>query len=311
MRALAATLALLTAFWGDVSAFAQKSDTGGNVKLNTVCEKRVRNGCSVELSIEGLITQETARSFSSLLELEQKRSGANLRPVLTIQSTGGDLNAAIAIGRDLRKRAGIVISNGPCHSACVFAAMGGVERSLAGIGLHRPYFANSEANVFADADARYKKMTRLITDYLFEMNISEDLLRLMFSVPPGEMRLLPLQDARRIGLNGIDPAFDEFRTGQEAAQYEISSAELRRRHAALDTQCGREEDMRSVADLRKREECKKTSRERVLWGFSEETFARLSRSVSDHCTGTAPESPERLQCTRTLAKAIKLEPRGP
>jgi hypothetical protein len=187
----------------------------------------------------------------------------------------------------------------------VFAAMGAVERNIAGIGLHRPYFAQSEANAFTEADLRYKRMLRRIAEYLAEMNIAEDLLRLMVAIPPGEMRLLTVVDARRIGLNGIDPAFDEFRIGQEAAQYGVSSAELRRRHGSLDAQCGREEAIRSLADMRKRDECRAALRERVLWNFDEETFARLKQSTADRCHTTAPDSQERRACVRKLAEAIR------
>ncbi|MDB5641458.1 MAG: hypothetical protein JWN07_775 [Hyphomicrobiales bacterium] len=303
MRALLAFLVIALA-WAN-AASAQMPGAPGNVKLNEICETRGRPGCPVHLSIEGAITAETARSFASLLELEQKRVGAWLRPVVSIQSTGGDLQAAMAIGREIRKRTGTIQSAGPCHSACVFAAMGGVERKLAGIGLHRPYFAYSDTNVFAEADARYKRMLRLIVDYLFEMNISDDVLRVMVAVPPGEMRVLSAPDARRIGLNGVDPAYDEFRTGQEAAQYGISSFELRRRQAALEQQCGREDDMRSLADMHKRETCRTSMRERLLWGLDEETYARLNRSTQDRCRMLAPDSPERRQCVRRVADALR------
>lgn len=287
-----------------VTPAAAEAPLGGNVKLNEICPTPGRPGCGVALSIEGVISAESARSFASLLELEEKRTGASVRPSVQIQSTGGDLYAAIAIGREIRKRTGSVISSGPCHSACVFAAMGGVERNILGIGLHRPYFANSDTNVFAEADARYKRMLRLIHDYMFEMNIAEDLLRLMVSVPPGEMRILPTTEARRIGLNGVDPAFDEFRTGQEAAHYGISSAELRRRQASLDAQCGREEEMKSLADMHKREDCKKTQRERVLWGFDEEKFALLRSSAAENCRAAA-DSPEHNSCMRRVAETIR------
>lgn len=304
MRALAA-LVVFTSLFLAAPAIGQPFEGQGSVKINDFCEKPGRPGCVVQLSIEGPITEETARSFASLLELEQKRSGAVLRPVVTIQSTGGDLYAAMAIGREIRKRTGAIVSTGPCYSACVFAAMGAVERDIAGIGLHRPYFAQSEANVFSEADLRYKRMLRRISEYLFEMNIAEDLLRLMVAIPPGEMRLLTVVDARRIGLNGVDPAFDEFRTGQEAAQYGVNSAELRRRHGSLDLQCGREEAMRSLADLRKRDDCRASLRERVLWNFDEETFARLTKSTAERCHATAPDSPERRACVRKIAESIR------
>ncbi len=303
MRALVALSILAAGFAG--SAWAQTIGAPGNVKLNEICESRGRPGCPVQLSIEGQITAETARSFTSLIELEQKRVGATIRPVVNIQSTGGDLQAAMVIGREIRLRTGTIRSTGPCHSACVFAAMGGVERHLAGIGLHRPYFAYADTNLFSEADARYKKMLRLIMDYMFEMNISEELLRVMISVPPGEMRLLPLPDARRIGLNGVDPAYDEFRTGQEAAQYGLTSMELRRREVAIETQCGREEDMRSLADLHKRDACRKATRERIMWGLDEQNLVKFNRATEERCRELEPDSLERRLCVRRVADALR------
>ncbi len=250
---------------------------------------------------------ETARTFALLLDAEQKRTGAKVRPIVTLQSTGGDVTAAMSIGREIRKRAGETFSNGPCHSACVFVAMGGVERNIAGIGLHRPYFAKFETDVLAEADARYKRLMRLVAEYLFEMNISDDVLRMIVSIPPDEMRLLSQMDARRIGLNGVDPAYDELRIAQAAAQYGLSSAEWRQRLTSLDRQCGREADMRSREAVRGREDCQNKLRERVLWGFDEATYARLNHSSANRCQAMAPDSPERRACVRQIADAIRLE----
>jgi hypothetical protein len=127
----------------------------------------------------------------------------------------------------------------------------------------------------------------------------------MISVPPGEMRLLPLPDARRLGLNGVDPAYDEFRTGQEAAHYGLTSMELRRRETALETQCGREDDMRSLADLHKRDACRKTTRERIMWGLDEETLAKLNHSSQERCRDLELGSPERRMCVRRVADALR------
>jgi hypothetical protein len=250
---------------------------------------------------------ETARAFAALLETEEKRTGASVKSIVTIHSTGGDVTAAVSIGREIRKRAGETFSNGPCHSACVFVAMGGVQRNIQGIGLHRPYFAKSDTDVLAEADARYKRMMRLVADYVFEMNISDELLRLIVSIPPDEMRLLSQLDARRIGLNGVDPAYDEMRTGQVAASYGLSSAEWRHRLTLLDRQCGREADMRSREALRAREDCQKTLRERILWGFDEAAYERLNHSSANRCRAMAPDSPERRACVRQIADAIRHE----
>jgi hypothetical protein len=59
-----------------------------------------------------------------------------------INSQGGDVNAAIAIGRMFRKeRAHLQVNeNSVCISACVLILAGAVERPVSGaIGIHRPY----------------------------------------------------------------------------------------------------------------------------------------------------------------------------
>ncbi|MDB5544756.1 MAG: hypothetical protein JWO64_1905 [Hyphomicrobiales bacterium] len=307
MRALAAMACLVVSLLASRPAFAQAPTWSGHVTLHEACETVGRAGCIVRVLIEGPIMAETAHTFAALLDFEQKRAGASVKPIVTLQSTGGDVNAAMSIGREIRKHAGETFSKGPCHSACVFVAMGGVERNIAGIGLHRPYFAKFDADVLAEADARYKRMMRLVADYLFEMNISEDVLRLIASIPPDEMRLLAQPDARRIGLNGVDPAYDEMRTAREAAQYGLSSAEWRHRLTSLDRECGREADMRSREALRGREECQNKLRERVLWGFDEATFARLNLSSANRCHVMAPDSPERRACVRQIADALRHE----
>ena len=77
MRALVALSILAAGFAG--SAWAQTIGAPGNVKLNEICESRGRPGCPVQLSIEGQITAETARSFTSLIELARGSGRANVR----------------------------------------------------------------------------------------------------------------------------------------------------------------------------------------------------------------------------------------
>jgi hypothetical protein len=209
------------------------------------------------------------------------------------------------IGDLLRKTTATVVSSGPCQSACVFVAVGGVERNLSGVGIHRPFFAQTQAKNFADADQRYKKMMSAVRSYLQDMNMSDDLLRMMIAVPPGEMQLLSPLDAKRIGLNGFDPAWDEYVTAREARAYGLTSAELRKRRAVIETQCGREELMRSLAELQKREDCRRNLRERILWGMSEDKVTRLTRLSEQLCREKPLESDETRNCRLTLAERIR------
>jgi hypothetical protein len=143
--------------------------------------------------------------------------------------------------------------------------------------------------------------------YLNDMNISEELLRLMIAVPPGEMQVLSPVDAKRIGINGMDPAWDEYVTAREARAYGLTSAELRKRRALIETQCGREELMRSLAELQKREACRNNLREKIMWGMSEEKVSRLTKLAEQICRDKPVDSDEKRDCRLLLAARIRNE----
>jgi ATP-dependent protease ClpP protease subunit len=298
--ALAGTLLLV------LPALAGPLDEPARVRLTRPCEKPERGGCIIHISIKGTIVADTPPKLLAILNDEMRRINAPVVPYLNIASPGGDVNAAMQIGDLLRKTTATVVSGGPCHSACVFIAVGGVERNLSGIGVHRPFFAQTQAKNFADADQRYKKMITAVRAYLTEMNMSDDLLRMMIAVPPGEMQVLSPVEAKRIGINGIDPAWDEYITAREARAYGLTSAELRKRKAVIETQCGREDLMRSLAELQKRESCRNSLREKIFWGMSEEKVSRLARLAEQACTDKAKED-EMRDCRLMLAERIRHE----
>ena len=73
---------------------------------------------------------------------------------LTLDSEGGDVYAALRIGRMLRKaRAWThVLKGSKCISACVFLLAGSVRRDVDGgvVGIHRPYSSDTEALSFEE-----------------------------------------------------------------------------------------------------------------------------------------------------------------
>jgi hypothetical protein len=63
-----------------------------------------------------------------------------------INSRGGDVAAAMAIGRMLRKENAWLGVNGVCISACVLILAGAVDRQIGksdAVGIHRPYFGTT------------------------------------------------------------------------------------------------------------------------------------------------------------------------
>ena len=134
-------------------------------------------------------------------------------PAIIFDSNGGDLYAAMEIGRFLRQNHLWVDSFGnQCDSACVFAFAGGVTRVGDRFGLHRPslpssYFAGLSAS---DATSLYNKTIADCRSYLEEMGVSGELLDDMLKVTSVGARYVDWDYAERVGLVGQDPAYAEW-----------------------------------------------------------------------------------------------------
>jgi len=90
-------------------------------------------------------------------------------------------------------------ASGVCYSACPFAFAGGVRRSLepgAFIGVHR---ASNRVPVPDEAAFR-QVVTGQATQYLSEMGVSPDLLRIMDGVSPHVIRRITHEEAVRLDL---------------------------------------------------------------------------------------------------------------
>ena len=69
------------------------------------------------------------------------------------------------------------------------------------------------------------------------MNISQELLTAMESVPPEKIRFLTEDEVDRYRLKGEDPEWNERQTAIQAYRYGVTSAEFRRREAKGDSSC--------------------------------------------------------------------------
>jgi len=115
----------------------------------------------VNIDIQGKITAATVESVGKLFDQfhEQQRKVASglvcdksqldvgVRKYRNgINSGGGSIDAAIAIGRLLRNERASLDVTGVCFSACVLVLAGAVERNVGDankVGIHRPYFGTT------------------------------------------------------------------------------------------------------------------------------------------------------------------------
>jgi ATP-dependent protease ClpP protease subunit len=161
---------------------------------------------------------------------------------LTIDSPGGDIAAAMSIGRMLRKaRIRVFVpKNQRCVSACIMIFAAAVSRdSIGKIGIHRPYFnlSNSRPVAPADVSKHYANLLQEIRSFLREMNVSEQLADDMLAIEPANVRYLSRDELMKYGLRDVDPVEQETRDLQEAQSLGLDRGEYIRRQALQKTSC--------------------------------------------------------------------------
>ncbi len=206
---------------------------------------------SVVISISGqisknlltTITQSTSQVFGDPIP-------AGL--IVMLDSPGGDAEAAMKIGRLLRKTKAHVFVTGQCASACIFVLAGGVVRGAPGlsVGIHRGRITISDANakVLGDVDVNQSPEARKFLNryeyaaevYFSEMGMSPALFEAMQAHQQKGVYRLSTKEIISFGLSGIEPAYLD----QRALRYEklekpqkMNSAELLRRTMKVASYC--------------------------------------------------------------------------
>jgi hypothetical protein len=193
-------------------------------------------GTNHDIAINGTIEIADVARVDALLHLSRANgAAANVR----LNSNGGNLEAAMAIGRLLRKADSRVFVFPPdrCASACVFIVAGAVERYVMGeVIIHRPYLMEDLPGA-GGYDQNYKHMQTTVRTYLAEMNIPADLGDRMFAIPPEAGEQLSESELHRYMLNQEDPAHEQQIAAAQAQRLGISLTEQRRRAAQGEAMC--------------------------------------------------------------------------
>ncbi len=196
----------------------------------------------ISIDIEGEIDTATVERVSKLFEesREQKKkvasgvtcddSARHQNPPdfsaygdhFGINSRGGSVPAAMAIGRMLRREGAWIGVNGVCFSACVFILAGAVDRQIGKsdqVGIHRPYLRSTpEKPLEADqVKQAYSRTLQDLRSYLREMNVSQRLADDMLATEPENNHILTETELRAYRLTGIDPAEQQRRAIQKEA----------------------------------------------------------------------------------------------
>lgn len=172
-----------------------------------------------EPDAEGYLSCSLYGSITSVDQEQLARFIALGCKTLYLSSSGGDLRAAIALGRRIRQaRMSVVVQKGKhCASACAFLYAGGVVRAPYGpVMIHRPYLNKSVAS-FSDTQKAFKEVSGLARQYLRDVNVSESLFDRMMTIPPEKSVSLTLDEMDALGLGFNDQVFMEFLDNQRAA----------------------------------------------------------------------------------------------
>jgi hypothetical protein len=180
----------------------------------------------VRVFVSGEIKREDVDSagvMANLLESGKQKLAGNS---VWLASNGGDIDAAMELGRLLRKLGifTVIGKNEQCLSACVFAFMGGERRMVAGrLGIHRPYFPFTQD--MPDRQLRFRHLQRTLRDYVEELDFPTSLYEAVMLVPPESMKILAPGELKRFYLEGISPSSEDRADAAAARRLDLSMFE--------------------------------------------------------------------------------------
>jgi hypothetical protein len=202
--------------WSPVRKYSNPSDTayaGGGAAVPAE---------EVRVFVSGHITREDVDSagvMAGLLKSGRQKIADNS---VWLASPGGDIDAALELGRLLRKLGVFTFigRNDQCLSACVFAFMGGERRSVAGrLGIHRPFLPVVLDT--PDRQARFRHLQRTLKNYIEELDFPASLYEAVMAVPPESMHILAPADLKRFYLEGISPSSEDIADAAAAKRLDI------------------------------------------------------------------------------------------
>ncbi len=229
----------------------------------------------LNVAIKNTITELDANALREVSEEVLARSNV----FVVLDSTGGDVSAAMQIGRLIRKHEAttVVMETGSkCHGSCALIFIAGVVRlNFGSIGLHRPYPTSAPKNR-QSSETQIPLMQSQIKSYVAEMGITEDFYQRMANTEPSQMAIYSSSDVTTV-VPEKDPVFDEVNISYQARQYGIPIPEMRQR----DKNAERCRQLRHPAFF----ECV----EATHWGLVEDVFRERFDRSSKTCLPTDEE----------------------
>ena len=208
----------------------------------------------IDVTISGRVSEQDAKNLEELSPELQTRA---LR--VELNSEGGDVFAAMRIGRFIRKHEGKTILFRKCYSSCALIFIAGVVRINGGseLGLHRPYLASAPKSRQV-IEEQVPVMLSLIKKYVAEMGITDNFYQQMVNTEPSQMVIYKWDSTKLVP--SYDPVYQEVSISYRARQYGVTTAEMRRRESDVDNKC-------YIIGMRSY-----PCSEAMLWGLSESVY---------------------------------------
>ena len=127
-----------------------------------------------------------------------------------LNSPGGDVLAAMELGEEIRNQSALtaVDDDGQCVGACVLVLAAGVRRTPAPekVGLQRLNFEQTRDR----AKQKHAGLAKSVEAYLARMGMPKRLFQEIRQQSSERVLLLDAQRLKALGLNGTDPAYEQW-----------------------------------------------------------------------------------------------------
>jgi hypothetical protein len=222
-----------------------------------------RTDSSLFVDILGTITNQDPKTFENAIQdLGSRRLYARL------DSVGGDVFAAMHIGRLIRKHDGVTIISVPskCYSSCALLFISGVMRhNLGELGLHRPYQVSALQNR-QTIEKQLPRMLALLREYVAEMGVAENFYDQLVNTEHTKTAIYRIDSYANL-VPEIDPGFLEAQFAYGARRYGMTAAQMRQRERDAEVCL-----TRAVKEI-------VACQEAIKWGVSEQVYRERNAKI--------------------------------
>ena len=216
------------------------------------------------VAVSGTITEQDSTALENLI-----RGLGNRSLSVWLDSPGGDVFAAIRMGRSIRKYEALTVIPVPskCYSSCALIFIAGVRRhNLGKLGLHRPYLASTPQSR-QTIEKQVPRMLQLVKQYVAEMGITDNFYYQMVNTEPSKMAIYRTDDYANL-VPATDPVFQEIQIAYDARRYGVTALEMRQREQDAET-CFRRPSSEIL-----------TCQWAINWGLSERVYRERSAKTT-------------------------------